>query len=135
MERRAFLIRIGSLAIWVPASRLLAGCMAANEASGPASLTFTSSVERGHSHTVSLEVAMIDNPPMGGEQPTTSEAAGHVHTVVLAEADLVAIRDNQTVTTATIADSTGHSHTFTFRRSAGTPTGGGGGYERPGGGY
>jgi hypothetical protein len=134
MERREFLVRVGSVVLLIPASRFLVGCSSSDETGGPPSLTFTSSSDpaNGHSHRVSLEVAIIENPPAAGTQPRTTEAAGHVHTVILTEADLLAIRDNQTVTTTTSADA-GHTHTFTFRRSAGTPTGGGGDYDRPGG--
>jgi hypothetical protein len=137
MKRRELLVRVGSLAVWLPASRLLVGCGGSNESSndtgGPPSLRFTSSTDDGHSHQVALEVAIIEDPPASGTQPTTSEASGHVHTVVLTEADLVLIRDNQPVTKSTTIDATGHSHSFTFRRSAGTPTGGGDDYERPDG--
>jgi hypothetical protein len=132
MERRAFLVRVGTLALWVPASRLLVGCTNSDEAGGPPSLTFTSTLDNGHSHRVSLEVAIIENPPADGAEPRTTEAGGHMHTVILSEDDLVLIRDNQTVTRTT-SEEAGHTHAFTFRRSAGTPTGGGGDYDRPGG--
>jgi hypothetical protein len=135
MKRREFLVRVGSLALSVPATRLLVGCEdAPNEAGGPPSLTFTSSIDSGHSHRVALEVAIIQDPPASGTEPTTSEVNGHVHTVVLTEADLAAIRDNQAVTKPTSIDAD-HAHAFTFRRIVGTATSDAGDYEKPGGGY
>jgi hypothetical protein len=130
MKRREFLVRVGSLALSVPATRLLVGCEdAPNEAGGPLSLTFTSSLG-DHSHRVALELAIIEDPPASGTQPTTSEVNGHVHTVDLTAAELAAIRDNQTVTKPTSTDA-GHAHAFTFRRIVGTSTSDAGDYEKP----
>jgi hypothetical protein len=132
MKRRELLVRVGSLAVWLPASRLLVGCSASDETDGPSSLTFTSSNVDGHTHQLELEVAIIEAPPASGTQRTTSEVSGHVHTVVLTETDLAAIRANQTVTKSTSVDAE-HSHSFTFRRSPSNPTGGGSDYENPDG--
>jgi hypothetical protein len=127
------MFRVGSLVVWVPATRLLVGC-GANESGGPPSLTFVSTLADGHSHRLTLEIAELESPPASGTQPTTTNEAGHVHTVVLTAADLAAIHANQTVIKSTTADATGHAHDFSFQRSAGTPSGGGD-YEKPGGGY
>ena len=133
MKRREFLIRVGSLAIWVPATRLLSGCAANEDAGARPALTFVSSTVNAHSHRLTLEVAILESPPSSGVQPETTSAAGHVHTVVLTEADLLAIGERQTVTKITSVDS-GHSHVFNFQRTTATPTGGGD-YQKPGGGY
>ena len=126
------MFRVGSLIVWVPATRLLVGC-AEDDSGGPPSLSFVSSTDNAHSHQLTLELAVIESPPAAGAQPATNNVSAHVHTVVLTEADLLKIRANETVVKTTSVESA-HSHVFNFQRSAGTRSGGGD-YEKPGGGY
>ena len=132
MRRREFMFRVGSLVVWVPATRLLVGC-GEDDSGGPASLSFVSSTDNLHSHQLTLQLSVIESPPAAGVQPATTNVSAHVHTVVLTEADLLAIRDNATVMKTTSVESA-HSHVFNFKRSPGT-TPGGGTYEPPGDGY
>jgi hypothetical protein len=103
MERREFLIRVGSLAIWVPAAAVLSRC-GGNQQSGPPTLNFTSTTVNGHSHSLGLEVAILESPPPSGVQPVTSQVESHVHTVTLTMEDLQAIQANQAVTKTTSVD-------------------------------
>lgn len=134
MKRRELVIRIGSLLLLLPASRLVSAC---GGTSGPTTgggdggtgngtggdadaglqdLTFTSSAADGHTHTVTLEATMLNDSPASGAQKTTSVADGHTHTVSLTEAELDAIAAGQTVQKETTPAS-GHTHTYEFRRS------------------
>jgi hypothetical protein len=138
MKRREFLVRVGTLAAAVPATQVLVTCGASEEEPAPRSVTFASSANAndGHTHRLTLEVAILETPPSSGIEPTTSEVSAHVHTVVLSQAELEAIHHNEAVPKTTSVDA-GHSHSFVLqlRAPAGTPTDGGGDYEKPGGEY
>ena len=111
MERREFLIRVGSLAIWVPATAVLSRC-SGNQESGPPTLTFVSSSVNAHTHSLTLEVAIVESPPPSGEEPTTSNVQGHVHTVALTEQDLRDIAANVTLTRPTSSSASAMSSVY-----------------------
>lgn len=78
-------------------------------------LTWVSSVDSGHSHSVTITEADIS-----GEEPiteVTSSSGGHTHTVMLTAAEVTIINDGGQVTKTTSTDS-GHSHTFVFEISS-----------------
>jgi hypothetical protein len=128
MKRREVL-RIGSLIVLLPAAtRLLVACGGDNgngngngdaglngADGGTQRLTFTSSVDQAHQHTVALEPAELSTPPAAGVTKNTSLDAGHLHTVELSEAELADIDGGGTVTKTTSLVS-GHTHTFAFSR-------------------
>jgi hypothetical protein len=116
MERREMVLRLGTLVLALPAGHLLAACGGDDSGSGAQAdaLTFTSSVDDGHRHTVTIERASLTDSPPAGVQRVTSSDTGHNHVVVLTEADLDTINAGQTVTRQSTEDD-GHSHTFVFR--------------------
>jgi hypothetical protein len=82
----------------------------------PQSLSFTSSNDLDHTHTVSLQLSEIDTPPSAGVTKTTSNDHAHTHQVGLTAAELDMIDQGSTVTKTTTNDEN-HTHTFAFRKS------------------
>lgn len=132
MNRRKVLIQFGSIALILPAARLVAACGGAKTGGGGAgsgtpspqyedpaagSLRFTSSEVDGHTHAITLDRSTIDSPTAGGIQKQTTTDAGHLHAVELTEADLNAIQAGQVVQKTTTSNS-GHSHSFEFSAAA-----------------
>lgn len=132
MKRREFVTNAGVVIVLVPAARLLSSCGDDDDEAPPQIpgeppppppppsadvLTFTSSVVAGHSHSVTIEVALIADPPAGGLQETTSVDAGHSHVVVLTVDDLDRIDAGETVMKETSTEDQ-HLHTFEFRKAA-----------------
>ncbi|MGA9523982.1 MAG: hypothetical protein WBV82_21150 [Myxococcaceae bacterium] len=124
MNRRKFVVQLGSVLIVLPASRVLVGCAAGEEygnvdagtdAGNSQALTFTSSVSNGHTHTVQIQSSELTSPPAGGFTRDTSITSGHLHTVELTEADLSSIEAGNTVTKTTSLVG-GHTHMFTFTK-------------------
>jgi hypothetical protein len=117
MNRREVIFRIGGVLLAIPASRVLSACGGdSGGGTSPQSLTFTSSTDLGHIHTVSLQLTEISNPPTAGVNKTTSNEVGHTHMVSLTAAELDSIAAGNTVTKATTNDDN-HTHTFAFRKS------------------
>jgi hypothetical protein len=110
MERRELLVRMGGLLLVLPASRVLLGC---GSSSGGQTLTYTTSSELDHTHTVALEVTDLTAPPANGVDKTTSNVLSHTHTVALSEAELTSIEGGTSVTKTTSMDDN-HTHTVTF---------------------
>jgi hypothetical protein len=78
--------------------------------------TFTvrSSVDSGHSHTVKIQYANVNEPPMADVTITTSNDGGHTHQITLTTADYQALQEGETVVkTATTVG--GHNHTFSIK--------------------
>ncbi len=114
MNRREVIFRVGGILLAIPASRVLMAC-GSDSGVNPNSLSFTSSSDDGHTHTVSLLLTDISAPPVGGATKTTSIEQSHSHTVSLTEADLDSIEAGNPVTKTTSEDETpGHVHTHTF---------------------
>ena len=112
MERRELLVRIGGLLLVLPATRVLLAC---GGDSGGQTLTFTSSNELAHTHTVLLQVTDLSAPPASGLNKTTSNVLSHTHTVALTEAERASIEGDSSVTKTTSEDDD-HRHTFTFSK-------------------
>jgi hypothetical protein len=114
MNRREVIVKLGGLLLVLPASRVLMAC-GSDSGGNPTSLTFTSSNDDGHTHTVSLGLTEIGTPPAAGVTKTTSTDLSHNHTVTLTMADLDSIDAGNTVTKTTSEDTEpGHVHTHTF---------------------
>ena len=86
MNRREVIFRVGD-PLAIPASRVLMAC-GSDSGGNPNSLSFTSSNDQNHTHTVSLLLTDISTPPAAGVTKTTSLDDAHTHTVSLTEADL-----------------------------------------------
>ncbi len=116
MNRREVIFRIGGVLLALPASRVLMACGDSGGGTSPQSLTFTSSNDLGHTHTVSLQLSEISSPPTAGVTKTTSNDLAHTHMVSLTAADLDTINQGNTVTKTTTNEDN-HTHTFAFRKS------------------
>jgi len=119
MNRREVIFRVGGILLAVPASRVLMAC-GSDSGTNAQSISFTSSNDDGHTHTVALLRTDISAPPAGGVTETTSLNNAHTHTVSLTAADLDSINAGNTVTKTTSQDNTVghvHTHTFDFKKS------------------
>ncbi len=116
MGRRQFVVQVGSLVILLPATAWLS-CGGSSSPGGgdQTALTFTSSTDSGHSHTYQIMTSELSNPPTAGISKETSLVSGHTHVVAITQAELQAIQNGQTVTKTSTASS-GHTHTFQFRK-------------------
>ena len=113
MERKTFITTIMTAAGLMPLVITQIGCSTSTEPTTTAEgLLFTSSVNNGHSHTVEIKFADVDDPPEGGRTLSTS-STGHLHSVTLSQSDFVALEAGQTVVRNTSTNS-GHLHTFSF---------------------
>ena len=118
MNRREVIFRVGGILLAIPASRILMAC-GSDSGGNPNSLSFTSSNDENHTHTVSLLLTDISTPPAAGVTKTTSLDDAHTHTVSLTEADLESINAGNVVTKTTSEDETPgfvHTHTFAFHK-------------------
>lgn len=116
MNRREVIVKLGGLLLVLPAARVLMACGSDSGGGGPQTLTFVSSTDDGHTHSVGLQVTEITSPPSAGLEKTTSNVLAHTHTVTLTAADLDSINTGNTVTKTTSND-LNHTHTFDFKKS------------------
>ena len=77
--------------------------------------TFTSTSNSGHTHTVAITRAQVENPPAAGITLTTSSSGGHNHTFSMSQAQLQSVNSGSQVT---INDSVsdGHNHQYTIQK-------------------
>ena len=111
MERRELLVRMGGLLLVLPASRVLMAC--GSDSGGGDTLTYTSTSDLDHTHTVGVLRTDLSAPPVAGVAKTTSNVENHTHTVALTEAELASIQAGTNVTKETSNDDN-HTHFFTF---------------------
>jgi hypothetical protein len=78
---------------------------------------YTSSTVSAHSHTFSLDDAAISAPPAAGVSGDSSVAQGHSHTVAISMAQLQQVSTGSSVQ-VTSGDEGGHTHVFTFVKIA-----------------
>jgi hypothetical protein len=129
MNRRTFLSSVGHVIVVLPAGAWFTACGdsggggggggttdAGTTDGGTQNLVFTSTVESGHTHTVTLTMTELTAPPSAGTTKTTSITDGHDHTVELSQADLQSINAGNTVTKRTSINA-GHDHGFSFRKT------------------
>ncbi len=114
MDRREVIVKLGGLLLVLPAARVLGAC-GGDSGGGTQSLTFVSSNDLGHTHTVSLQMTDLTAPPAAGTTKTTSSELAHTHQVTLTSADLDSINQGNTVVKTTTNDD-GHTHTFSFHK-------------------
>jgi hypothetical protein len=113
MNRRQVLVRLGGVLLAIPASHILMACGSSDN--GTQGLQFTSSNELGHTHTVTLQLTDLTNPPAAGVTKDTSVDMAHMHQVSLTEAELESIELGNSVTKIT-TNNDNHTHTFTFHK-------------------
>jgi len=77
--------------------------------------SFTSSSNSGHSHSVTITRAEIENPPANGISRPTSSSSGHTHTFSMSQAQLQAVNSgNQVTINDSVSD--GHNHQYTIQK-------------------
>ncbi len=119
MHRKQFLIYATTATGLLPllltevACDIYNGGSGGGETSDDLSFTRVSSSNSGHTHTVSILFADVNDPPAGGKTRTTSSNSGHTHALTLTQAHFQALADGQTLTRTTSSDAS-HTHTFTI---------------------
>jgi hypothetical protein len=78
---------------------------------------YTSTTVSQHSHTFSLDDTAISAPPTDGVNGDSSTAQGHSHTVAISMAQLQQVATGSSVQ-VTSGDAGGHTHVFTFVKIA-----------------
>ncbi len=111
MERRTFFVKAGAL-FSMPLIITEIGCSDSNDDSD--TFLATSSNGTGHTHTVTISLTNVNDPPSNDITLNTS-SAGHVHQIVLTQTDYEDLAAGNTIQKNTISDSTGHSHTFSIK--------------------
>ena len=91
----------------VPTTPTPTGCDGAGE---------TSTEVDGHTHTLCVPASDLTSPPAGGATYSTSIDAGHDHAVSLSQAQLTTVENGGSVNVTTTTVS-GHTHGFSVRRT------------------
>jgi hypothetical protein len=78
---------------------------------------YTTSLVAEHAHTFGIEASAFASPPTDGAMGSTSNDAGHTHTVAISMADLQDVGAGRTVKVTTGSDS-GHTHVLTLVKLA-----------------
>jgi hypothetical protein len=121
MERRTFLAGLGVAFVAPAFLTAIPGCSTSSTSSTPLDVvaveSSTSNSPGGtpHSHSLTIPLADLANPPVAGVTYSTGVADGHAHQVTVSGSDLADIQQGQTRTESTTVVS-GHQHTFTIRR-------------------
>jgi hypothetical protein len=121
MERREFLIGLAAALVVPPTLAALSGCSSSSSSPSSAEgFDVASSIATGasgypHSHTVTVLLADLANPPAAGVSYLTSSSEGHTHQVTLSRSDLADLQEGKTRSETTTFVQ-GHAHTFTFRK-------------------
>jgi hypothetical protein len=80
-------------------------------------IIYTTSLVDAHSHTFGIDTSAFTSPPTAGVMGSTSNDAGHMHTVAVSMADLQNVGAGQTIKVTTGSDS-GHMHVLTLVKLA-----------------
>jgi hypothetical protein len=121
MERREFLVGLG-IALAAPVVLTFnSGCSNSSTSSTPTdgfNVDSSSSYGPGglpHSHTLTILLADLVNPPVAGVSYVTGTSEGHSHQIAISRSDLADIQEGKTRTESTTVV-LGHEHTFTMRK-------------------
>ena len=123
MERRTFIVKAGAL-FSLPLIITEIGCdiygdsdaVTAPAGDSSDSITINSTLNSGHTHSVSVSLANVDNPPTMDLTITTSRNSSHTHKITLTENDFVKLANMETIIVTSTTDSS-HSHTFSIKVS------------------
>jgi hypothetical protein len=133
MNRRELLTKFGTLMLVLPAGRVLVACGGSSyggssttidETGSPSptptsgnteTLSFTSSVDAGHDHMMTLEVSLLIDSPTDGVSKTTTLNSAHTHRVEISEEQLDQIQAGQTLSIETSLVN-GHTHSFQLQK-------------------
>ncbi len=114
MTRKDFLKAGLAMAAAIPGIMMTQGCSTPTTPSSD-SQTFTSSLDQGHTHSVTIQKTEVENPPSGGISRQTSNSGGHTHTLAMTQAELQSVKNGTTVNIVT-SNSSGHTHTFAISK-------------------
>lgn len=115
MDRREFLTKIPGLIV-LPLIIDTMGCeddpviLRTSDSTGDA-FTIPSSYENGHSHTISIQFADVENPPESNKTLASTSSGGHTHSITLTPSDYQSLQNGETVS-KTSTSSGQHTHSF-----------------------
>ena len=122
MERRSFILKAGAL-FSLPLIITEIGCDGYGDSNTTSPNTgndddkfydpITSSIDSGHSHSVSISRSNVDDPPSNDVTLTTT-SSGHIHTITLTQSNYQDLMDGKTIIKTSTLDS-GHTHTFSIK--------------------
>ncbi len=118
MNRREFIIQMGTALIAVPIALSLESC--GNDNGGDVALPATgfdviSTTEVGHNHSVRILNSDLASPLAGGVVYTSSLSLGHSHTITLTQQQLMDI-NNGIIVTVISSLNDGHTHGWTIQK-------------------
>jgi hypothetical protein len=116
MNRREFIMQLGTALIAVPMALSLESCGNDNGATpAPSGFDVNSTVELGHNHSVRILNSDLVNPSAGGVVYTSSVSLGHTHTITLTQQQLTDI-DNGGLVTVVSSLNDGHTHGWNIQK-------------------
>jgi len=78
----------------------------------------TSTINDNHSHTITIQLANVDNPPVDGNTITSSENSSHDHTITLTQKQFQQLAEGETLIVFS-SNSSGsylsHTHSFSIK--------------------
>ena len=116
MDRREFLNKIPGLLV-LPLIIESIGCeddaipLRTGGTSTGDTFTISSSYENGHSHSISIQFADVENPPQSNKTLTSTSSGGHTHSITLSPSDFQSLQNGETII-KTSSSSGQHTHTF-----------------------
>jgi len=124
MKRRTFIVKAGAL-FSMPLIITEIGCSddEPDTVTGPKennaeSFLTTSSVNDDHSHTLTVQIINVDNPPAEGNTISSSENFNHTHTLMLTQKNFQQLAAGETLTILSSSASgnySPHSHSFSIK--------------------
>lgn len=122
MNRREFIVKSTGLLglLGLPLIIQQIGCdggydsSSSEDGTDSESFTVSSSVDSGHSHTVKILYADVNNPPGSNKTLTSGSAGSHTHQITLTSSDYQSLKDGDTVVKTSTTNSN-HSHTFSIK--------------------
>jgi hypothetical protein len=116
MNRREFIIRVGTALIAVPVALSLESCGNDNgDTPAPPGFDVNSTVDLAHSHSVRILTSDLTNPPASGVVYTSSVSDGHTHTIALTQQQLTDINNGVSVPVVSSVTNA-HTHGWTIQK-------------------
>jgi hypothetical protein len=117
MDRRTFLVRLGGTLVAVPMVLEAVACGSSSPTQPTDRFSVDSSVTNNHAHSITLLCSQLS----GGNnvEYTSSSSGSHSHKVQLTGAQLQTIQTGGQIDKDSIADATGHVHSWSIRKPAG----------------
>jgi len=115
MDRREFLTKIPGLMV-LPLIIESMGCeddkvlLRTSDTTGD-TFTISSSYDNGHSHSISIQLTDVDDPPDSSKSIASTSNGGHTHSITLTSSDFLSLQNGETVV-KTSSSSGLHTHSF-----------------------